>query len=520
MLKTSLIGAGYWGKNILRNLYELGVLNVVCDSCPEVANECRKKYPKVRCVSSLEEAIYNPEISAVIIATPAITHFDLAKKALLADKDVFVEKPLALNLEEGEELFDLAKSRKRILMVGHILQYHPAVVKLKQMISSGILGKIRYIYSNRLNIGKLRIEENILWSFAPHDISVILMLLGEEPLQVFSFGGDYLSKGINDVTMTCLEFSNGVKGHIFVSWLHPFKEQKLVVVGSKAMVVFDDLSKQKLLLYPHKIEWKDGKIPVARRAGFRSISVTREEPLRVELEHFLKCVRLRANPKTDGEEALRVLRVLKAAERCRPDNSVISGNLGRKIFIHNTSIIDDDVEIGPGTQIWHFSHIIRGSKIGKNCHIGQNVVIGPDVRIGNGCKIQNNISIYKGVTLEDLVFCGPACVFTNVLNPRSEIPRMRELRPTLIGKGATIGANATIICGNDLGRYCFVGSGSVVTKPVPAYALVYGNPARTKGWMCECGVKLYFNGAKAICKACRKKYILKNKVVNRQFLEI
>ena len=182
----------------------------------------------------------------------------------MAGKDVFAEKPLALTVKEGEELVKIASAKNRILMIGHILQYHPAIIKLKAYISSGELGKIQYIYSNRLNIGKLRVEENILWSFAPHDISVILMLLEEESAEVSAFGDDYLNKGIYDTTLTTLEFKNGVKGHVFVSWLHPYKEQKLIVVGSKAMVVFDDMSDDKLFLYPHKIEWKDGKVPVAQ----------------------------------------------------------------------------------------------------------------------------------------------------------------------------------------------------------------------------------------------------------------
>ena len=195
-------------------------------------------------------------------------------------------------------------------MVGHILQYHPAVKKLKELITSGGLGKVQYIYSNRLNIGKLRTEENILWSFAPHDISVILMLIGEEPIRVSAFGGDYLNKGIYDTTLTTLEFGNEVKGHIFVSWLHPYKEQKFIVVGSKAMAVFDDVSKEKLFLYPHKIEWKDGKMPVAHKADYQVISVDSGEPLRLELGHFIDCVLQRKRPLTDGHEGLRVLKTL------------------------------------------------------------------------------------------------------------------------------------------------------------------------------------------------------------------
>lgn len=178
----------------------------------------------------------------------------------------------------------------------------------------------------------------------------------------------------------------------------------------------------------------------------------------------------------------------------------------KNFFVHESSYIDDDVEIGEGTKIWHFCHILTHSKIGRNCKIGQNVAIGPDVVIGNNVKIQNNVSVYKGVTLEDDVFCGPSCVFTNVYNPRSAVPRMNEVQETVVKKGATIGANATVVCGHSIGRYAFVGAGAVVTKDVPDYALVYGNPAGSNGWVCECGVKLEFRGSKAVCKSCKKEY--------------
>lgn len=185
----------------------------------------------------------------------------------------------------------------------------------------------------------------------------------------------------------------------------------------------------------------------------------------------------------------------------------------KEYFVHKSAYIEKDVQIGRGTQIWHFSHILKGSRIGRNCKIGQNVMIGPDVKIGNRCKIQNNVSIYKGVTLEDAVFCGPSCVFTNVYNPRSAIPRMGELQETLVKKGATIGANATIICGNTIGEYAFIGAGSVVTKNIPDYALVYGNPAKLKDWICECGIKLEFSKNRAKCSRCNKIYSKKSKNV-------
>lgn len=504
-----LIGMGYWGKNIFRNLNELNVLNTACDVNPDIIEDYKQRFPQVKYTNSPEFVWSDKDIKAVVIATPAATHFELAKTALLEGKDVFVEKPLALTEIEGRELVELAQKTKRILMVGHILQYHPAIIRLKSMILKGELGKIRYIYSNRLNIGKLRVEENILWSFAPHDISVILMLLDEEPINISAFGGDYLNAGINDVTLTTLEFTNGIRGHMFVSWLHPYKEQKLIVVGSKAMIVFDDLTKEKLFLYPHSIEWKDGKVPIAQKADFKVISVDDAEPLKLELEHFIECVELRKNPRTDGHEGLRVLKVLEGAEKAFLNREKIAIQFNKsdnKFFVHETSFVDDNVMIGEGTKIWHFSHMMSNSKIGKDCVIGQNVVIGPDAIIGNRCKIQNNVSVYKGVTLEDEVFCGPASVFTNVYNPRSFIERKNEFRKTLVKRGATVGANATIVCGVTIGQYAFIGAGAVVIKDVPDHTLVVGNPAKPAGYVCKCGTTLNFIDTHSKCAYCSNEY--------------
>jgi UDP-2-acetamido-3-amino-2,3-dideoxy-glucuronate N-acetyltransferase len=380
------------------------------------------------------------------------------------------------------------------------------------LIEKGELGRIQYIYSNRLNLGKIRREENILWSFAPHDLSVILGLLNEMPESVRAQGGNYLHQNIADVTISMLSFPSGVKAHIFVSWLHPFKEQKLVIVGDRKMAVFDDMEKKdKLLLYPHSIDWKN-QIPIANKADACPVELETHEPLRAECQHFLDCVTTRNRPRTDGEEGLRVLSVL---QRCQ---EALEKEVGREAktettqtkrtyFAHESACVDEGVDIGEGTSIWHFSHILKGSRIGKNSKIGQNVVVGPKVTIGNGVKIQNNVSVYEGVTLEDFVFCGPSMVFTNVFNPRSEIPRMDELRKTLVKRGATIGANSTILCGITIGRYALIGAGAVVTKDVPDYALLVGNPARITGWMCSCGIKVALKGAKAACNTCGKKYV-------------
>ncbi len=509
------IGLGWWGKNILRNLYELDVLHTACDTDQNILDSYKRIYPEINFEVDFKKVLDNPEIKAVVISTPAVTHYELVKTALLKDKDVFVEKPLALNYQQGKDLVELAEKQKKILMVGHILRYHPAIIKLKELVANGELGKIEYIYSNRLNIGKLRTEENILWSFAPHDISIILMLVEEQPTSILADAEAYINKDIYDTTLTILEFKDKIKAHIFVSWLHPFKEQKLVVVGTKAMAVFDDLTEEKLFLYPHKIEWKEGKYPVAQKAEKQIIPVEKKEPLKEELKHFIECLTTRKTPLTDGYEGLRVLRILeKAEESIRKNVRVYLNQIEVNYFVHPTSIVDEDVEIGEGSKIWHFSHILKGTKIGKNCIIGQNVMIGPDVKIGDRCKIQNNVSIYKGVTLEEEVFCGPSCVFTNVYTPRAFIERKHEFRPTLVKKGATIGANATVVCGVTIGRYAFVAAGAVVKKDVPDYAIVAGVPAEQKGWACKCGVRLKFNNTnQAKCDYCGNEYLLENNAI-------
>jgi UDP-2-acetamido-3-amino-2,3-dideoxy-glucuronate N-acetyltransferase len=494
--KVACVGVGAWGRNVARTFAELGALRWVCELNTDTRVEFAAAFPSVKVTNKLEDVFADPQVAAVAVATPAETHFELVKLALSEGRDVLVEKPLALSLQEGERLVELAARSNLILMVGHLLWYHPAVLKLKSLVDEGELGRIQYIYSNRLNLGKIRREENILWSFAPHDISVILGLLGEMPHTIDAFGGNYLREQIADVTVSLLSFPSGVKAHIFVSWLHPYKEQKLIVVGDRQMAVFNDMEQDdKLLLYPHTISWSK-QLPVHARAEAQPVSVERSEPLRNECVHFLECVRTRQVPRTDGHEAMRVLKVLDACQGSLETRGIpisrAAGARAPKYFAHSSAFIDDDVEIGEGTTIWHVSHVMSRSRIGANCRIGQNVVIGPGVRVGDGVKIQNNVSVYEGVTLEDDVFCGPSVVFTNVLNPRSEIPRMQELQQTLVRRGATLGANATIRCGITIGRYAFVGAGALVAKDVPDFALVVGNPARTIGWRCVCGNRIEF----------------------------
>ncbi len=521
------IGAGYWGRNLVRNFQRLGSLSWVCETDSARRLELAESAPGVKVTDSPQEVLSDATLDGVAIATPAETHGELVQQALLAGKDVFVEKPLCLSVSEGEELVRLAASRGRVLMVGHLLWYHPAIRRLKELVDDGELGRIHYIYSNRLNLGKIRTEENILWSFAPHDVSVLLGLVGEMPDAIHAQGGNYLRDRIADVTVSLLSFPSGVKAHIFVSWLHPFKEQKLVVVGDRKMAVFNDVaSDHKLLLYPHSIHWKN-QVPVASKAEAEPVDFEPQEPLAAECLHFLECIRTRATPRTDGEEGLRVLRVLQQCEESLAKGTAAhaavrgkgllqeSGNPKAPWYAHPSAFIDDGAEIGDGTSIWHGSHVFGNSRIGRNCRIGQNVVIGPNAVVGNGVKIQNNVSVYEGVVLEDHVFCGPSMVFTNVMNPRSEIRRMHELRPTLVRRGASLGANSTIVCGVTIGTYAFVGAGSVVLRDVPDYALIVGNPGRLIGWICACGKRIDFAGKEsAECSDCLRTYTKIEKAVS------
>ena len=561
----AVIGAGYWGKNLVRNFHQLGVLKTICDGAQPIREEMAKTYPTYSLTldgrgkkpdmpasqresassltldgggqgggegmitPNLSDVLEDPAITGVVIAAAAALHYEIAEKALNAGKHVFVEKPLSLNQADGEKLVRLAEQKQKTLFVGHILHYHAAVIRLKEMIKTGKIGRLQYIYSRRLSLGKIRREENILWSFAPHDISIILSLTGEEPSYVDSVGSNCLHARIADVTMTNLKFPSGIGAHIFVSWLNPYKEQKLVIVGSSGMRVFDDTEpiEKKLVHYPHTINWQNG-LPVPNKAESVAIDLKDiwEEPLKAECKAFLSAIKTNTKPLTSGEEGLKVFKVLELSQHSLEQKEKGSFNLEprtlnvepspsniepetlnieprTRFFAHETAIIDDNVEIGEKTKIWHFSHILSGSKIGENCNIGQNVVIGPDATIGNKCKIQNNVSVYKGVTLEDGVFCGPSMVFTNIFNPRAEIGKMDQVRPTLIKKGATLGANCTIVCGHTIGRYAFIGAGAVVTKDVPDHALMVGNPARPNGWMCECGEKL---NKELNCPNCNKEY--------------
>ena len=291
----------------------MGHLAAVVDQSPNGRRLAAETAPGVAVHENPDAVFADPSIPAIVVATPAETHAALTEQALLAGKDVLCEKPLALRYEDARRVNLLAKETGRILMVGHILEYHPAILKLQQLIADGQLGRVRYIYSNRTNLGKIRREENILWSFAPHDIAVILRLVGALPFQVIATGGAYVQPNIADVTVTQMLFDNGIAAHVFVSWLNPFKEQKLVVVGSARMATFDDVRRE-LVLHEQHVDVKDGE-PVPVKGTGAMIEYSSDEPLRLECQAFLDAVVTRKTPLTDGDSALRVLRVLQAAQR-------------------------------------------------------------------------------------------------------------------------------------------------------------------------------------------------------------
>ena len=310
-----VVGCGYWGKNLVRSFSRLGALHGVCDSDGNTARNITAQFAGARCYGEYGDVLSDPAVDAVVLATPAEHHCHMALSAFAAGKDVFVEKPLALEAADGIRMVEAARHSRRLLMVGHLLHYHPAIVRLKQFIREGELGRIEYVYSNRVSMGKIRREENALWSFAPHDISLILSLVGQTPFQVTASGGSYLQPNIADVTVSTLLFDKGTRSHIFVSWLHPYKEQRLVVIGSKQMAVFEDSrADNKLMLFSKQIAFRGGAFEAAKPEGV-AVPIEATEPLAAECRHFLECIESRRTPLTAGEEGVRVLQVLQACQR-------------------------------------------------------------------------------------------------------------------------------------------------------------------------------------------------------------
>lgn len=315
----AVIGCGHWGKNLVRNFAELDALVAVCDPNDQLAQFCADQYN----VDNLSFAaiLANPAIEGIVLAVPAPLHAHMALEAISAGKHVYVEKPLAMNKVEAEAMIACAKENNVRLMVGHLLQYHPVFMAVRELVESGELGSLSYVYSNRLSFGKVRSEEDVIWSFAPHDISMILSLTGTEPSVVRTESSCILQAGIADTATVHMEFKSTLKAHVSVSWLHPFKEQILVVVGENSMVVFDDTKpwSEKLALYRHVVKITDGP-PHLEKAELEYLEVPESEPLKNECQHFLNVVSKNVVPLTDGYEGLSVLKVLSAASLSESKN--------------------------------------------------------------------------------------------------------------------------------------------------------------------------------------------------------
>jgi len=506
--RICVVGLGRWGRNHARTLAEMGCLGGVVDSDPAALASAREQHPDARTFQNLENALAEG-FDGFTVATPAETHVAIAERIIRAGKPALVEKPMALTAAEARGLAQLAQRGGVNLMVGHVLLFHPAIQKIKELLDTGKIGKLEYLYSNRLNLGTVRTEENILWSFAPHDISIFQRLIGARPTEVISRGGAFLQPHIHDTTMTLLRYPNNVVAHAFQSWLHPFKEHRLVVIGSKGMLSFDDASAGKeLVFYEKGVDWVRGE-PIPRDGPTEVIPYERGAPLAAELRYFAERLDGRPIEIADAASGVEVMQVLEAATESllgeRP-----AAKRKTSYFAHPSSFVDENVEIGEGTKIWHFSHIQSGVRIGRDCTLGQNVNVANNVVIGDHVKIQNNVSVYEGVELEDYVFCGPSMVFTNVLNPRCKYPQRGSqfCVRTLVREGASIGANATVVCGHTLGRHAFIAAGAVVASDVPDYALMMGVPARRVGWMCECGARLDGEAAASACAKCGRGYRL------------
>lgn len=322
MIRVGVVGLGAWGWNVARSFAELGEceLAMCCDMDQKRTASAKKSWPSVTIVNSMDEMLKQDTVDAVVVSAPAVTHYELAKKALLADRDVFVEKPFTLNVRDAEELAELAEQKKRVLMVGHLLEYHPVVRRLKKMIQDGELGEVFYIYTQRVNMGRIRGDENALWSFAPHDISQILYMLDMEPTDVSVRGQSFIQPGIEDVVFLSLYFENRIMAHIHLSWLDPHKVRKTTIVGANKMAVFDDTeASEKLRIYNNHAE-----VPTVRTFGdsiqvrFGDILIPRvdsSEPLKLECRHFIDCVRTRSTPLSDAQDGLRVIRILEAAQK-------------------------------------------------------------------------------------------------------------------------------------------------------------------------------------------------------------
>lgn len=509
-LRIGLVGMGRWGRNHARVLHGLGVLHAVCDAALEARERAKEQFPGVKICSSVEEMDELP-LDGVVIASSAVTHEALVERFLRQGKHVFVEKPLGLNVEHSRDLVELARQSRRVLQVGHILEYHSARRAIAEQLASGKLGALLSARMIRVNLGTIRDVEDVIFSFAPHDIAFALDLAGGRlPESVSCSGFDLFRRGLSDTAALVLQFGapSPLSVQITVSWMEPRKEHRTILAGTKGALEWNDTPGFRGLTYfPLNLEL-DGT-PRVSAGPQESIPLAEGEPLVDELKDFLNCIRSGAAPRADGASGLAVLSVLDAAQQSMKLKKEVNLIMDKKTdyFVHQTAIVDEGAVIGEGTRIWHFSHVMGGARIGRNCVLGQNCFVASNSSIGDGAHVQNNVSVYERVIIEEDAFVGPSAVFTNVKHPRGFVNRKDSYDETRVCKGASIGANATVVCGSTIHEYAFVAAGAVVSRDVPAHALVAGVPARRIGWVCRCGETLHLNSeGEATCHRCRDQY--------------
>jgi predicted dehydrogenase len=326
---VGVVGLGYWGPNLARNLDRLpdAELSWLCDASEEALARWGAAFPSARTTTSLDDLLADDSLDAVVVATPVPTHAELAQRVLAAGKHCFVEKPLGRAEAEAEAVVEAARAAERVLMVGHLLEYHPGVERLSELVASGELGDIRYIYSNRLNLGKHRQDENALWSLGAHDVSVILRLAGEEPYDCTAVGESYVKPGVEDVVFAFMRFESGLTAHMHLSWLDPHKERRFTVVGSRRMATFDDMElERKLTIYDKGFDedYSSYGEYIARSGDASSPRIPNDEPLRVECAEFIACIREGREPRSGGESGLRVVRVLERLQRSLMESSSVA----------------------------------------------------------------------------------------------------------------------------------------------------------------------------------------------------
>ena len=516
-ISVGIVGCGYWGPLLVRNFNGVASCNLkaVCD-----VNEARLKhlkalYPSIEFVASYER-FFEMDLDAVVIATPVKFHYSLAKASLLAGKHTFIEKPMASSSAQCEELIKIADSKGLALMVDHTFLYSSAVRKIAEIVEAGDIGELRYINSRRLNLGLFQKDINVAWDLAPHDISIILHILGEYPIAVNCQGNAHVTPQVEDVTNMSLSFRHKRFATIQSSWLEPRKVREMTIVGSRRMIVYDDLqTHEKIKIYDVRVERPPhydtfAEFQYSYHYGDSYIPhIHQEEPLKAACQHFLDCIETGTRPSTSGREGLELVRILEAASASLKSNGapVTLSPMDRSNY-HFRSVgrtesclrrrdggwmtktqadfqrIAPDVKLGRNVQLGSFVNLY-GCEIDDETKVGAFVEIQKGAKIGPRCKISSHTFICEGVTMEEGVFIGHGVTFINDRYPRAtnrngqlQTEADWKCQRTLIKRGASIGSGPTLLGGITVGENAIVGAGSVVTKNVPANATVAGNPAR------------------------------------------